>query len=145
MQINNAGTQSIQGRQIYNGTIVQQFTLRKDVESRVSNRSALVRLLDFYVPTFECSQPPVLNFDYLSSTKAYLSSFHFRIVPERCQLRQFTCQLELTRIDYNESTVLNTTFHRNQTVSVAIDQSFTQAIRRRHSIDDISDEVAAFE
>ena len=106
--------------------------------------------LDFYVPTFQCSQPPSIFFDHLISTGAYLSTFHLQLLSDKCYFHQYTCQLEsLKRIrDSNGSS--NVQFSHNQTAKITVDHppwftqrlSDEQVIRPTHFIDHLSEEVS---
>ncbi|CAF2881029.1 unnamed protein product [Rotaria sp. Silwood2] len=127
VKISDAGVQFIEGQQLYNNTVVQQFTLY------------------FFVTTFQCLQPPLIYFDGFISSKTYLSAFHFQLMSHKCDLHKYTCYLQMTEIRIDKSSLTNMTFYESDTINISISDpsvfshriSYEQRIKPTNFIDRI--------
>ncbi|CAF4005025.1 unnamed protein product, partial [Rotaria sp. Silwood1] len=118
IEISDAGVQFIEGQQLYNNTVVQQFTLY------------------FFVPTFQCLQPPLIYFDGFISSKIYLSAFHFQLISHKCDLHKYTCYLQMTKVRIDKLSLTNMTFYESDTLNISINNPlfFSQRISYEQSI-----------
>ncbi|CAF1122603.1 unnamed protein product [Rotaria sordida] len=131
VKINDAGVQFIEGQQLYNNTVVQQFTLY------------------FFVTTFQCLQPPLIYFDGFISNKTYLSAFHFQLISHKCDLHKYTCYLQMTKIRIDKLSLTNMTFYESDTINININNplyfsqriSYEQNIKPTNFIDRIYEKV----
>ncbi|CAM4742883.1 unnamed protein product [Rotaria magnacalcarata] len=100
VELSDAGMQFIEGQQLHNNVVVQQFKLY------------------FFVSTFQCLQPPFIYFDGLISKKTYLSAFHLQLMSDKCHLYKYTCYLNMKKITTVNST--EATFNESHTINISI-------------------------
>ncbi|CAF3878033.1 unnamed protein product [Adineta steineri] len=131
IKINDAGIQFIEGQQIYNNITVQQFTLH------------------FFVPTFQCLQPPLIYFDDFLTTKTYLSAFHLQLMSDKCHLHKYTCHLEMIKSQIDTSGLTNKTLPSSKIINITTNYlslftqqiSYEQIIKPTNFIDHIFEQI----
>ncbi|CAF1358196.1 unnamed protein product [Adineta steineri] len=131
IKINDAGIQFIEGQQIYNNITVQQFTLH------------------FFVPTFQCLQPPLIYFDDFLTTKTYLSAFHLQLMSDKCHLHKYTCHLEMIQSQIDTSGLTNKTLPSSKIINITTNYlslftqqiSYEQIIKPTNFIDHIFEQI----
>lgn len=105
--------------------------------------------IDFFVPTFQCLQSPLIYFDGFISSTISLSAFHFKSMSDKCHLYTYTCDLHMTKFTINNSNSTNLTFHETNTINVNINSpslytqriSYEQDIKPTNFVDRIHEKV----